>query len=64
MLITKSRTIHAHIRPTIAILVKHQKRVLKHYEGQFFENQTLPLQELHGYTEIYRRVIYSKTAVF
>ena len=48
----------------LAILVKHQKRVLKHYEGQFFENQTLPLQELHGYTEIYRRVIYSKTAVF
>ena len=48
----------------LAILVKHQKRVLKHYEGQFFESQTLPLRELYGYTEIYRRVIYSKTALF
>ena len=48
----------------LAILVKHQKRVLKHYEGQFFESQTLPLRELYGYTEIYRRVIYSKTAFF
>ena len=25
---------------------------------------TLPLRELYGYTEIYRRVIYSKTALF
>ena len=48
----------------LAILVKHQKRVLKHYEGQFFESQTLPLRELYGYTEIYPRVIDSKSAFF
>ena len=48
----------------LEILVKHQKRVLKHYEGQFFESQTLPMRELYGYTEIYRRMIRSKTALF
>ena len=48
----------------LAILVKHQIRVLNHYEGQFFESLTLPLRELYSYTEIYRRVIDSKTAFF
>ena len=37
--------------------------MLKHYERQFFF-LTLPLRELYGYTEIYRRGIYSKTALF
>ena len=48
----------------LAILVKHQKRVLKHYEGQFFESQTLPLRELYGYTEIYRRMNFCLCCLF
>ena len=55
---------NANLLILLAILVKHQIRVLKHYERQFFESLTLPLRELHGCTEIYRRVIDSKTAFF
>ena len=33
-------------------------------ERQFFESLTLPLRELYGCTEIYRRVINLKTAFF
>ena len=59
------------LRPVMQIFLsslrswlRHQIRVLKNYERQFFESLTLPLRELYGYTEIYRRVIYSKTAFF
>ena len=55
---------NANLLIQLAILVKHQIRVLKHYERQFFESLTLPLRELYGCTEIYRRVIDSKTAFF
>ena len=55
---------NANLLIQLAILVKHQIRVLKHYERQFFESLTLPLRELYGCTVIYRRVIDSKTAFF
>ena len=50
------------LRPVMQIFLsslrswlRHQIRVLKNYERQFFESLTLPLRELYGYTEIYRR---------
>ena len=58
------QTSNANLLIQLAILVKHQIIVLKHYERQFFESLTLPLRELYGCTEIYRRVIDSKIAFF
>ena len=46
------------------IVLSSLRSWLNTVEGQFFESLNLPLRELYGYTEIYRRVIYSKTALY